>query len=174
MSALGQIAPASVSSENIESSFRLAMRNLAGGVAIITVGRGDDRTGMTVTSFSALSTEPPCVLVCVNKSSSSYPVLLKERQFGVSILAPHHEELAERFAGRHGLSGAERYSGGAWHCDAAGVTFLADALSAFACEVEDLVERHSHVIVIGRVRSVLTTDGAGALLYWRGGFERIS
>ena len=174
MSAFGQIDAASAPPESLETSFRLAMRNLAGGVAIITVGQGEERTGMTVTSFSALSTEPPCVLVCVNKSSSSYPVLLKERQFGASVLGAHQEELAARFAGRHGLSGPDRYTGGAWQCHETGVTVLTDALAAFDCEVEELVERHSHVIVIGRVRSVLKADSTGALLYWRGAFGQIS
>eukprot|EP01037_Dinobryon_pediforme_P010630 gene10630-10701_t len=174
MSAFGQIDPVLTSPESLEITFRQAMRNLAGGVAIITVGQGEERTGMTVTSFSALSTEPASVLVCVNKSSSSYPVLLKERQFGASILGAHQEELAARFAGRHGLSGADRYKGGAWQCNETGVTLLADALAAFDCEVEELIERHSHVIVIGRVRSVRTTYGTSALLYWRGAFGQIS
>jgi flavin reductase (DIM6/NTAB) family NADH-FMN oxidoreductase RutF len=37
------------------SDFRGAMRGLTGGVSVITVGRGSDITGMTVTSVSSLS-----------------------------------------------------------------------------------------------------------------------
>jgi hypothetical protein len=37
------------------ASFREAMRHLPGGVSVITVGRGEDRTGLTATSgFLAL------------------------------------------------------------------------------------------------------------------------
>jgi flavin reductase (DIM6/NTAB) family NADH-FMN oxidoreductase RutF len=39
----------------IERQFRSVMRRLAGGVVVITAGRGDDITGMTVTSLTSLS-----------------------------------------------------------------------------------------------------------------------
>ena len=54
--------------------FRDAMRQLAGGVSIITVGRGKDITGMTVTSVSSLSVEPPTLIVSVNRQASSWPL----------------------------------------------------------------------------------------------------
>ena len=45
--------------DEIERQFRSLMRRLAGGVIIITAGRGDDITGMTVTSLTSLSATPP-------------------------------------------------------------------------------------------------------------------
>ena len=39
--------------DEFEHQFRSLMRRLAGGVVVITAGRGDDITGMTVTSLSA-------------------------------------------------------------------------------------------------------------------------
>jgi flavin reductase (DIM6/NTAB) family NADH-FMN oxidoreductase RutF len=47
----------------IERQFRSVMRRLAGGVSIITAGRDDDITGMTVTSLTSLSANPPRLLV---------------------------------------------------------------------------------------------------------------
>ncbi|HEV7834506.1 MAG TPA: flavin reductase family protein, partial [Caballeronia sp.] len=55
--------------------FRSAMRHLAGGVSVITVGRGKDITGMTVTSVSSLSVDPPALIVSINRDSSSWPLL---------------------------------------------------------------------------------------------------
>jgi flavin reductase (DIM6/NTAB) family NADH-FMN oxidoreductase RutF len=54
------------------AQFRGAMRHLFGGVSVITVGDGDTRTGLTVTSTIPLSTDPPTILVSVNRSSSSW------------------------------------------------------------------------------------------------------
>ena len=88
-------------------------------------------------------------------------------------LCAHQEDVAARFAGRGGIKGPERYEGSVWQVNATGVSVLADALATFDCEVEDLLERHSHVIVIGRVRSVVRPGGSGALLYWRGEFDQI-
>lgn len=47
--------------------FRSAMRHLAGGVSVITAGRGKDITGMTVTSVSSLSVDPPTLIVSINR-----------------------------------------------------------------------------------------------------------
>jgi flavin reductase (DIM6/NTAB) family NADH-FMN oxidoreductase RutF len=173
MSAVMSILAKPESGGDLALSFRQAMRNLAGGVSVITVGQGNERTGLTVTSFSALSTEPPRVLVCVNRQSSSYPVLVKDRQFGANVLAAHQDEIASRFAGRGGIKGSDRYTGSAWQRLDDGVSILADALTAFDCEVEELIERHSHAIVIGKVRAVYAPGGSGALVYWRGGFDQL-
>ncbi len=60
--------------------------HLTGGVSVITVGRGRDITGMTVTSVSSLSVDPPSLIVSVNRSSSSWPLLEQYGFFGVNIL----------------------------------------------------------------------------------------
>ena len=53
--------------ENDQALFRRAMRQLPGGASIITVGRGEDVSGLTVTSVSALAAEPPTVIFCINR-----------------------------------------------------------------------------------------------------------
>ena len=42
------------------------------------------------------------------------------------------------------------------------------ALAAIDCEVEDVVERHSHAIVIGRVLDLQISTRTAALAYWQG------
>ena len=50
---------------------------------------------------------------------------------------------------------------------------LAGALAAIDCEVEDIVERHSHAIVIGRVLDVAVSARTAALAYWQGRYVAI-
>ena len=52
-----------INREVSSADFRAAMRQLTGGVSVITVGRGKDITGMTVTSVSSLSVDPPSLIV---------------------------------------------------------------------------------------------------------------
>ena len=125
------------------ADFRSAMRHLAGGVSVITVGRGRDITGMTVTSVSSLSVEPPSLIVGINRSSSSWPLLKSCGFFGVNILNADQLGIAEQFTGKDGLKGAERFAGAEWTTGASGVPLLVGALAAIDCEVEDIVERHS-------------------------------
>ena len=142
------------------------MRHLAGGVSVITAGRGNDITGMTVTSVSSLSVDPPTLIVSVNREASSWPLLKRHGFFGVNILAADQLDVAERFAGKDGLKGADRFAGAQWITRVSGVPLLAGALSAIDCEVEDIFERHSHAIVIGRVLDIQTLaahGGAGLL-----------
>jgi flavin reductase (DIM6/NTAB) family NADH-FMN oxidoreductase RutF len=153
--------------------FRGAMRHLAGGVSVITVGRGKDITGMTVTSVSSLSVEPPTLIVCVNRESSSWPLLKQHGFFGVNILTSDQLEIAERFAGKDGLKGAARFAGAQWSARVSGVPLLAGALAAIDCEVEDIVERHSHAIVIGRVLDLQLSPRTAALAYWQGQYVAI-
>jgi flavin reductase (DIM6/NTAB) family NADH-FMN oxidoreductase RutF len=153
--------------------FRGAMRVLAGGVSVITVGRGKDISGMTVTSVSSLSVEPPTLIVSVNRQSSSWPLLQRYNAFGVNILSAEQLDVAERFSGKGGLKGADRFNGAQWVTRATGVPLLSGALSAIDCEVEEVIERHSHAIVIGRVRDVITSVPHTALTYWDGQYVAI-
>jgi flavin reductase (DIM6/NTAB) family NADH-FMN oxidoreductase RutF len=153
--------------------FRDAMRHLAGGVSVITVGRGKDITGMTVTSVSSLSVDPPSLIVSINRASSSWPLLERHGFFGVNILTADQLDIAERFTGKGGLKGAERFAGAEWIPGASGVPLLAGALAAIDCEVEDIVERHSHAIVIGRVLDMRLSSRTAALAYWQGQYVAI-
>ena len=65
--------------DEIERQFRSIMRRLAGGVAVITAGRGDDITGMTVTSLTSLSATPPRLLVSINRQASSFALIERYR-----------------------------------------------------------------------------------------------
>jgi flavin reductase (DIM6/NTAB) family NADH-FMN oxidoreductase RutF len=155
------------------SDFRGAMRHLAGGVSVITVGRGNDITGMTVTSVSSLSVDPPTLIVSINRESSSWPLLKRYGFFGVNILTADQLDIAERFTGKGGLKGAARFAGAQWMTRASGVPLLDGALAAIDCEVEHIVERHSHAIVIGRVLDIQASTRTAALAYWQGQYVAI-
>jgi flavin reductase (DIM6/NTAB) family NADH-FMN oxidoreductase RutF len=155
------------------ADFRRAMRHLVGGVSIITVGQitvsqGRDITGMTVTSVSSLSVDPPALVVSINRSASSWPLMKRNGFFGVSILKADQIDIAERFAGKGGVNGADRFAGAEWIARVSGVPLLADALAAIDCEVEHIVERHSHAIVIGRPLDIRLSQQGAALAYWHG------
>ena len=155
------------------ADFRGAMRHLAGGVSVITAGRGDEITGMTVTSVSSLSVEPPSLIVSINRDSSSWPLIKRLGVFGVNILTADQLDVADRFTGKGGLKGAERFAGAEWFTRVSGVPLLAGALAAIDCEVEDILERHSHAIVIGRVLDVRSSACTAALAYWQGQYVAI-
>ena len=158
-------------------TFRQAMRQLAGGVSIVTVGKGDAVSGFTSTSVASLSADPAELIFCVSRSSSSWPLIAKWRVFAVNVLTPDQQHLADRFAGRNGEKGADRYSGGVWTTLITGAPILSTAMAALDCEVVDIIERNSSAIVVGRVAALEVTSEAAVrsvLTYWRGAYVAIS
>jgi flavin reductase (DIM6/NTAB) family NADH-FMN oxidoreductase RutF len=53
------------------------------------------------------------------------------------------------------------------------VPLLVGALAAIDCEVEEIVERHSHAIMIGRVLDLQLSTRTAALAYWQGQYVAI-
>ena len=153
--------------------FRQAMRELASGVSIVTTGQGKSRSGLTVTSVSSLSMEPMSLIVCINQSSSTLPLIRTNRSFGVNFLAANQRDLADRFAGRGGLNGADRFDHARWIQLMTGAPLLDDALAAIDCSVDIILDRHTHAIVIGRVEATHAGGGDRALTYWRGKYAAV-
>src|ERR1700719_4980055 len=91
-----QIPLAATVAEIDSESFRMAMRELAGGVAVVTVGRDSDITGFTATSVSSLCTRPPRLLVCVAQDSASWRALQRHPYFGVNLLREEERAFANR------------------------------------------------------------------------------
>lgn len=160
--------------DNHADAFKSAMRHLVGVVGVITTGRGEDRTGVIATSVSSFSMEPPAMLVCLNRTSSSWPVLQRHQGFCINVLAHDQLHVADRFAGRGGLRGVARYAGAQWQELATGALALSDALAVIDCDLEEAIERHLHAILIGRVKAIRTRTEAEPLLYWHGAYRHIS
>lgn len=144
-----------------------ALRLVSATVSVVTAGDCANRTGATVTSATALSVEPPTMVVNIDLSSSTWPVIARHRHFCVNILDASQKAIAENFSGRTGLRGPDRYIGAQWRELASGAPTLVDALAAIDCKVEEIIERHSHAILLGRVMAISLKDGS-PLLYGRG------
>ncbi|MBI1172955.1 flavin reductase [bacterium] len=155
-------------------AFKAAMRGFVGACSLITVGRGDEAGGLVVTTGISLTADPPMVLACINRASSAWPLLGRYRAFGWSALGAGHQALAERFSGKDGAKGAARYEGGNWVEAETGTRLLADAPLAFDCRVDEMIDRGTHSILIGRVLHIRTLPGAGALLYWNGQYRALA
>ena len=152
--------------------FRATMRQLAAGVAVVTVRAADGRAhAMTATSFTPVSLEPPLILVCVNRGSDTHSALATAAGFGITLLGEDQVRLATRFAGksperyrfddlplRHGPSGATFFQGAAAFIEAA---------------LEQRIDAGDHVIYIGRIGWTATFPAVRPLIHHQGGFHRL-
>lgn len=169
-------APHSLAVAADPSAFKSAMRELAGGVSIVTVQVGDERSGFTATSVTSLSADPPTVIACVNRTSSSASLLLRTDRFGVSMLTHAQQQVADRFAGMNGVTGSQRYAAERWtQLTADGAPVMLDSAISLDCRIEDMIQKHSHWILVGRVMAIHRGEiEAAPLVYWRGGYHQLA
>ena len=78
--------------------FHDAMRRTAAGVAVVTTQGPAGRGGITVSSFCSLSLEPPSVLVCIRRDSTTLARIVRNDVFAANVLAEDQSELASAFA----------------------------------------------------------------------------
>lgn len=161
-------------SDPTPQDFKTAMRGFVGSCSLITTGAGQQASGLVVTSGISLTADPPMILACVNRSSSNWALLRDFGCFGWSALGAAHQAVAERFSGFGGVRGLAKYEGADWLDEANGARTLVGAPLAFACAVDEMIDRGTHSIVIGKVTSIRTTEGSGALIYWNGAYRGLA
>jgi flavin reductase (DIM6/NTAB) family NADH-FMN oxidoreductase RutF len=140
--------------------FKSAMRRFASGVTIVAASDGRERLGLTATAVCSLTSEPPQILVCVNRDAEAHDLIVRTRALGVSLLGAAHSALSSRFAGQTGVFGPARFDEGRWVTLKTGAPLLEDAVAALDCALVEEVKSSTHTIFIGRVVAVRAGDGA--------------
>src|SRR5271166_2634439 len=83
----------------IGQEYKIASSRFATGVTITTALRPDGSpVGLTVSSFTSLSLDPPLILVSIHRDCRALADLRTDGFFGVNILAAHQQSLSLRFA----------------------------------------------------------------------------
>jgi 3-hydroxy-9,10-secoandrosta-1,3,5(10)-triene-9,17-dione monooxygenase reductase component len=150
------------------ATMRTVMGHFATGVTVVTAMDGSDPIGMACNSFTSVSLDPPLVLFCAAKSSSTWPRIQSAKHYCVNILAEDGEQLCRTFASK---SAAERYDGVGYSKAVTGAPVLDEALAYIDCEIEAELDGGDHVIVVGRVVELGHREGA-PLAFFRGGYGR--
>lgn len=148
--------------------FRQVLGHLPTGVTVIAANGVDGPVGLAANSVTSLSLDPPMVLFCPAKSSSTWPKLRKAGAFCINILAGHHEELTRQFA-REGEG--DRFAGVEYERRATGPA-LADAVAWVECRLNAEHEAGDHTIVVADVVAIeAASEGEDArqpLVFFRG------
>lgn len=147
--------------------FRHVVGHLASGVTIITTANGSSRSGMTASSVTSLSSDPPMMLACLNNSAPTATAVSQAKRYVVNILGEGAGELAYRFA----TPSDDKFSGVTVETGMSGAPLISDALAHIECEVVEEVVGGTHTIFLGRVLAAHARSGP-PLTYFRGGFGR--
>ena len=128
--------------------FRRALSCFATGVAVATtLDDSGERIGMTISSFSSVSMEPPLVLWSIAYDAQGYDAFIDAEYFAVNVLAKGQDELSERFATR----GVDKFEGLDCREGLHGSPILPEYAACFECRTEHRYEGGDHKIIVGRV-----------------------
>jgi 3-hydroxy-9,10-secoandrosta-1,3,5(10)-triene-9,17-dione monooxygenase reductase component len=147
--------------------FREAMARVAGAVAIIAAPFDAGFRGLTASSLVAASLEPPLVLVCLDRLSTTRDAVVRAGVFGASVLTSRQRFLAERFAGR-APSVDPAWREVPHRVGESGAPLVESALAWFECSVVAVHQAGDHDAVVGEVIRAGYGRGDPLLLWDRG------
>jgi flavin reductase (NADH)/flavin reductase len=151
-------------------TFRVSMRHLASGVCVITTTTQDGkRWGLTATAICSVTADPPMLLACVNRATSTCAAILSAKRFAVNLLSADDRQISNRFASP--IEPEQRFAEGQWGTLATGAPVLRSALAVFDCELEHVLEVSTHKILVGGIRALRPREpSVKPLLYAHGAY----
>ncbi len=149
--------------------FREVLGHFSTGVVVVTATHEGAPVGMSAQSVVSLSLEPPLVLFCPARSSTTWPRVRAAGCFAVNILAGDQQELSVAFS----RSGTDKFAGVAWEPGRTGSPLLAGALGHVECTLEHVYDGGDHEIVVGRVIDLAIRRDASPLIFFRGAYASL-
>ncbi|GGO78478.1 flavin reductase [Nonomuraea cavernae] len=153
-------------------TFRAVLAQWPSGVVIVTTGAGDGWHGMTASSFSSVSLDPPMVLICLARDTRTHRLVSEHGAFAVSILGRDQAAIGRRFAGRG--EAADRFAGARWEPGPTGSPVLADSIGWLDCRVEHAYPGGDHTIFVGEVLAAATPRRVAPVLFHSRTWSRLA
>ena len=148
-------------------SLRAALGGFATGVTVVTCRAANGTpVGLTVSSFNALSLEPPMVLWSLRLTSPSLAAFDNAGHFAINILSEAQVDLSRRFASTL----PAKFDEGLWGEGIARVPVLAGCAVTLECEVASHQAAGDHRLYLGRVL-VASSQAVPPLVYHRGRYH---
>jgi flavin reductase (DIM6/NTAB) family NADH-FMN oxidoreductase RutF len=119
--------------------------------------------GMAASSFTSVSLQPPLVSVCIDRKSTTWPLLARAARLGVSVLSSEHAELARALSARD----RDRFAGAGWHTNDDGALFLLGATLWLDCAVSEAITAGDHFIVLLEVLETRLFPDLSPLIFHR-------
>ena len=141
-----------------------AMRAWTSGVTIVTAARGSEQHGMTVSSFTSVSLEPPLIIISLQDSTRTRDLVYHAQAFGVTILAENQQPISDLFAGR-GAEAGNRLARIETETLVTGSPLIKGGLVSFDCRVKQSMDVGPNTLFVGEVVA-MSGSGAGKPLVY--------
>lgn len=147
-----------------QRGLKQAMRAYPQGVTVATTGSAEGPRGITVSSFTSVSLEPPLVLVSVAKTSALHGLFRGADVYAINFLADDQKSVSDRFAGR--TKAGDRFEGIKYTKGATGSPIIDGVRAVIECRSWRRYEGGDHSILVGEVVSAKTLNNKRPLVYY--------
>ena len=147
------------------SDFRKIMRQFPAAVSIVTSQHGEQKTGITISSLTSVSLEPPTLLFCINKESASHDIIKKSKSCVINLLSREHIHISNYFAGYISDKTYKGFLDTHWQETDKKVPLLKNAVANFICNVDKIIDTKTHSIFIVHVNGGYLDEKQQAVLY---------
>lgn len=153
-------------------TFRNVMGRYPTGVSLIAgMGEQGEPLGMVVGTLTSVSLDPPLVAFMPSKTSSSWAKMQHLGRVCINVLAADQEGLCRTFASK---SVEDKWAGVGWYPAPSGAPVVEGSVAWIDCEIEEVLERGDHYIVLARVEGMSSARSVSPLTFVRGGYGRFS
>jgi len=146
-------------------TFRSTLARWASGVSVVTSLYEGQRVGITASSFTSVSLEPPRILICVAKRLFTHRVIEESRIFAVNILTTEQLEWGMRFAGLLPEQ-EDRFHGIVTTTAVTGAPLFPNVLGWVDCRLACAYDGGDHTIFVGQVEAAHSAAQGDPLLYF--------
>jgi flavin reductase (DIM6/NTAB) family NADH-FMN oxidoreductase RutF len=155
-----------------DEGFKAALGSWASGVSVVTTNDHGMLYGLTVSSFSSLSLDPPLVLVCLHNENRLAQMIGQGGAFAVSVLAAGQEP-ASRYFARPGRVPTVDFTEIEGDWTQSGQPVIKGAIAWLVCTLHAQIPEGDHTIVVGRVVECYARTDGEPLVYWRRAYRAI-
>lgn len=142
------------------------MARLPSGVVVVSARVANGYRGLTASSLVSISTEPPMVVVGLEREATTRNAVVEGRAFNVSVLTRSQEFIAERFAGRAPAVDM------AWlevphRLGSNGIPLIEGCAAWLECSLVQVHPAGDHDICVGQVEAAVRGTGDPLILWDR-------
>lgn len=137
--------------------FRQVMGHFPTGVTVVTANHQGSLGGLTVSAFCSVSLDPPLVLICVDLTSNTLPLMRESGAFAVNFLTDKQEHLSRCFA-THSEERFEYFCHCSHHVAITGAPILDNTLAFIDARIVAEYPGGDHIIFLGQVEALGITN----------------
>lgn len=149
-----------------EEQFRKTLGLFPTGVTVATTSKELGKSiGITISSFTSVSLDPPQVLFCLSQKSKTMTAFKAARFFAINILSADQSSLSDGFAQRGplDLKTVKTHE----HTET-GCLLISEALGHVICEKNAMFDGGDHKIILGQVIDLMANPLASPLVRQKG------